>query len=143
MKALLMDCKKYKIKITSLAIRPGDVNPEKIKEKEQECNDCILAFITVEKEDPLERIVPKMAKQILDMAKENKRDNVTICPFAHLSNNLADSEISIKFFNLLKEKLSKKITTIRSHFGSDKDLSLELYGHQDAVRYRQFIRGKI
>tara|TARA_Y100000310_G_C20492488_1_gene719939 strand:+ start:253 stop:471 length:219 start_codon:yes stop_codon:yes gene_type:complete len=48
------------------------------------------------------------------MAKENKRKRVVICPFAHLSNNLADSKESIKFFNLIEKELSKKINTTRS-----------------------------
>ncbi len=60
MKALLMDSKRYMIKVVGLAKRPRSIEPEKIKESEQEVSECILVFITVENDDPLREFFQKL-----------------------------------------------------------------------------------
>lgn len=138
MKTLMFHSKKYEIKIVRLANKPKGINPENVNEKEQKVKDCILAFICVEQGDNLEKFSKNLSEEILKFAKEVKCSKTIICPFAHLSNNLANYKEGIKFFDLLEEELKNEIEVFRSHFGSDKSLLLEVYGHTGAVRFREF-----
>lgn len=49
MRALLFHCHNYGVKIDRLANRPEEITPEEVKEKEQNCKDCIVVLITIEK----------------------------------------------------------------------------------------------
>ena len=138
MKTLMFHTKNYEIKIVRLANKPKGIKPEKVKEKEQKVKDCILSFICVEQEDDLEKFSSELSKEILKFASEVKCLKIVICPFAHLSKNLANYKEGIKFFDFLENKLKNKISIFRSHFGSDKSLILEVYGHAGAVRFREF-----
>ena len=48
MRTLLFHCKNYRVKLGKLADRPKGIVPERVVEKEQHCEDCIVALITVE-----------------------------------------------------------------------------------------------
>lgn len=47
MRALLVHCQNYGVKIGKLATRPKDITPEEVKEEEQNCKNCVVALITV------------------------------------------------------------------------------------------------
>jgi len=130
--------KRYEIEVVRLANKPEGIRPEEVKEKKQKIKDCILVFITVEKGDDIEKISNELSLEVLKFAKEVNCKKTVICPFAHLSNNLANFKEGIKFFDLLEKELTNKIGLHRSHFGSDKTLLLEVYGHAGAVRFREF-----
>jgi threonyl-tRNA synthetase len=72
------------------------------------------------------------------MSQEVKHKNIVILPFAHLSNNLANSEDGIKAIDFIEEKLKQDYHVIRAHFGSHKSLLLDIYGHPGNARYREF-----
>ena len=122
MKSLMFHAKKYEVEITRLSNKPLGIKPEEINEKNQKVSNCILAFINIEKGDALEKTSKKLSEEILKFVEEVKCKKVVICPFAHLSNNLANYKEGIKFFNILEKELNKKIKVYRSHFGSDKEL---------------------
>lgn len=87
----------------------------------------------------IENISKKISKDIIKFCKEVKVSNIVICPFAHLSNDLADYKKGIEFFDLLEKELKKtKLKIIRSHFGSDKSLLLDVVGHKGNVRFREY-----
>jgi len=134
----MFHAKNYEIEIVRLANKPEGIKPENIGEKKQKVKDAILVFICVEKEDSLEEISKSLSNEVLKFAEEVKVNRSIICPFAHLSNNLADYKKGVLFFDFLEGKLKDKIKVFRSHFGSDKDLLLEVYGHTGAVRFREF-----
>ena len=137
MRALLFNAKEYGVKFVSLANKPEGIIPEEIKGKEeQECENCVVAFITIEQGDDEEK-AKGMAKEIKKMCNEVKRDNAVIVPFAHLSNNLGDPKISLQLFKIIEKEL-KGIKFISTHFGSNKSLHLDIYGHQGNARYREF-----
>ncbi len=60
--------------------------------------------------------------------------------FAHLSNKLAPFKTGIYFFDQLEKSLKneRKYEINRTHFGSDKDMLLYLFGHPGNARYREF-----
>ena len=139
MRALLFHCKNYGNKIGKLADRPSNVAPEDIRENEQSCEDCVVALITIEKGDNISINAHALADEIAKMTFEVKRESVVILPFAHLSNNLANSEDSLKCLDIIEKDLAKqKFKVHRSHFGSHKELLLDIYGHPGNARYREF-----
>ena len=138
MRSLLFHCKSYRTKVESLANRPDEISPEEITEKEQLCKNCIVALITVEEQDDPNETSAGVAEEILKMSQEIGRDTVVILPFAHLSNNLAKSKVGIQTIELVENILKQKVKVLRAHFGSHKELLIDIYGHPGNARYREF-----
>lgn len=138
MRSLLFHCKDYGIKITKMANRPKNIINETVCEKEQKCNNCVVALITVEKNDNIKDSIPKLANEIIKMSEEINHKKDVLLPFAHLSNNLADARTSIQALSELEKTLKQKLSIIRAHFGSHKELLLNIYGHPGNARYREF-----
>jgi threonyl-tRNA synthetase len=138
MRTLLFHCRNYRVKIDRLANRPENISPEEVKEKDQALEDCVVALITIEKGDNLKVNCDKLVKEIEIMCKEVSHNKVVVLPFAHLSNNLANSNDGIKAMGLVENELRKKFEVLRAHFGSHKSLLLDIYGHPGNARYREF-----
>lgn len=117
--------------------RPEDITPEEISEKEQYCKDCIVALITVEKGDSVKTSF-NLSEEIAKMCQEVGHRMVVLLPFAHLSNNLANTNEVIKIISSTKENLSMNFDVLKAHFGSHKQLLLDIYGHPGNARYREF-----
>jgi len=140
MKALLFHCKKWAVKFDSLANRPAGIKPESVNGKEeQKCEDCIVAFVTVEKGDDKEAASRGLADEIKKMCKEVGRKDAVVIPFAHLSNNIAESKFSLEILEEVVTLLKKsKLNVIRAHFGSNKSLLMDVPGHVGNARFREF-----
>ncbi len=138
MRALLFHCQNYGVKIDRLANRPEEITAEEVKEKEQNCKDCIVVLITIEKNDNLKKFCSHLVDEIAKMSQEVGHKNIVILPFAHLSNNLAKAKDGIKAIGLIEEILQKSYNVMRAHFGSHKSLLLDIYGHPGNARYREF-----
>ena len=140
MKALLFHASEYGVNFHSFANRPKDVFCEPIDgKKEQKCKNCVVAFVTVEKGDVARKVSDGISKEIVKMCGEIKRKSAAIVPFAHLSNNLEEPKKSFDILERIEKKVGKKgIRTLRSHFGSNKSLHLDVYGHVGNARYREF-----
>jgi len=82
MKSLMFHCKNYEINLTGISNRPRNIKPEKVKEKNQVCKDCIVALITVEKQDNINKCLPELKKEILKFSKEVKSDKIVILPLS-------------------------------------------------------------
>ena len=119
--------------------RPEDITPEEVVENEQSCKDCVVALVTVEKNDDAEKTSSGLSKEVAKMCQEVGHKNIVILPFAHLSNNLAKAKDGIKIISLIEDNLKKEWSVImRAHFGSHKSLLLDIYGHPGNARYREF-----
>ena len=140
MRSLLFHAEEYGVSFKSFANRPKDIFLEDVKGKEeQRCNDCIVAFITIEKGDNKKRVSEGIAKEIKKMCTEVKRNKAVVVPFAHLSNNLCEPKKSFEILESIENKLKgMKLKTMRAHFGSNKALHLDIYGHTGNARYREF-----
>ncbi|MGV8169036.1 MAG: threonyl-tRNA synthetase editing domain-containing protein [Candidatus Nanoarchaeia archaeon] len=140
MRTLMFHCRNYSVKIGKLANRPKGIKPEEIKEKEQHCKDCVVVLLTVETNDHPEKIIPKLTEEIEKASRDTGHKNIVLLPFAHLSKNLASSDEAIKTIDLLEAILSedKNLKVIRGHFGSDKELMIDVFGHKGNARYREF-----
>jgi threonyl-tRNA synthetase len=137
MKALLLHCKNYHIEVRQLANRPINVEPEAVTENSQSQTDCIAVLITIEKKDTIESTTPLIG-EIKKMANDVGRKNVVILPFAHLSSNLASSEISIPILENIKDRLAEEFNVMRGHFVSHKEYLLDVYGHAGNTRFREY-----
>jgi threonyl-tRNA synthetase len=139
MKCLLLHARKYQIRITGLATRPLGVLPEPLKESFQNVDNAVVAFVTMEDGDTFE-MASQASADIRMFAKEVGEQQIVLAPFAHLSNRLADSLSARKLFDEIQAKLtSDGLKTVRTHFGSDKDLLLEVFGHPGNIRFREYV----
>lgn len=138
MKVLLLSCKHFNTKIKKLATRPEGIKPEPVNKKEYFTDKSIVVLITVEKNDDLEDILNKLIDDIKIFSKDTGIKTIVLFPFGHLSNNLASSEETVGFLDLLENKLTNEFEIVRIHFGSHKSLMLDVFGHQGNVRFREF-----
>lgn len=123
----------------SFSNRPGEIEPEELREEKLECRNCVAAFITVEKKDNAVLVARGVSEEIAKMCREVGEKNAVIVPFAHLSSRLAGWKKGVSVFNLVEAKLkSKKLAVKRAHFGSNKSLLLDVFGHAGNVRFREF-----
>lgn len=137
MRALLFHAKEYRMKVTGLATRPKDVRHELVSVPEQDCMNCIVALICVEAGDGGDMIPERLAAEIVKMTQETGHKSIVLAPFAHLSSNLASSEQALMMLDTIQSKLAGQ-QVIRSHFGSDKELLLDIFGHPGNARFREF-----
>jgi hypothetical protein len=137
MRALLCHCRNYKSEVKNLSTTPKGIKPEAISEKIIEMSDVIVVLVTVETGDNIKNQAPLLAEEVRKMCKDTGHSNVILFPFGHLSNKLADSETVTDFLSLLQQEL-KDLNPKRAHFGSDKKLLLDIFGHKGNVRYREF-----
>ena len=86
MKALLAHCRNYRSEVKGLSNMPEGIEPESGENKITEASDAIVAFVTVEGEDDLERITPLLESEIRKMCKDTGHANIVLAPFAHLSS---------------------------------------------------------
>jgi threonyl-tRNA synthetase len=139
MRSVLFHAKNFNTKFHSLANRPKGIVTEKVQGKENQSSaDCIVVFITVEKKDKEKEVVNGISQEILKMSTEISRKNIVLVPFAHLSNNLADPSFALKVIQSIESTLKEKLEVMSAHFGSNKSLLLEIYGHAGNARYREF-----
>ena len=138
MRALLFHCKESSFVITGLATRPKGIIHGEILDENISAQDCILAFVTIENSDSKEKSA-KLVGEILKFCKDTGRENVILCPFAHLSNDLAPSKEALPVFaEISKELKASGVHLTEGHFGSDKELLIHVYGHRGNTRYREF-----
>lgn len=139
MRTVLFHCKTYRSRVGKLADRPYTIAPEPVTEREQTCLDCLVVFITVEKKDVPEIVSVQLAGEIKKMAHDIGRNSIVVFPFAHLSSSLASSSEGLKTLLMVEECLKKDGFDVhRGHFGSHKELLIDVYGHPGNVRFREF-----
>lgn len=139
MKALLLHAEEYGVSFHSFANRPKGVFLEDLNgNEEQTCTDCVVALISIEKGDEI-KAVRKIVGEIEKMCNEIKRNKAVVVPFAHLSNNLGDPKKSFDFLEKVELYLKEDgFKVMRTHFGSNKSLHLDVYGHAGNARFREF-----
>lgn len=138
MRSLLFHCKDFGSVITGLSTRPENIVHGDILDEKQSAHDCVLAFVTIEKGD-IEEKSSALVKEITKFCTDTKHQTVFLCPFAHLSNNLAEAKEAIPVLQkILSDLTATNLKVYEGHFGSDKELLIHLYGHPGNTRYREF-----
>ena len=104
-------------------LKESEKKPKKVKE-------ALVVFIAVEKKDSnIKEVVSELAKNVKDIAKQVKAENIVLYPYAHLSNDLSSPEIAINIFDEAEKSLSKEFKVTRAPFGYYKSFELKVKGH--------------
>jgi threonyl-tRNA synthetase len=142
MKGLIFNCKNFSFRDTELAKRPLNIIPliRKQELKENKYIDRILIFACIENGD-LQKQVNETARHITNLATEwhDGNNNFLLCPFAHLSQELADPITAKKLLDKLFNKLTELGNSVEIlPFGTHKEFTLDVYGYPRATSFFQF-----
>ncbi|MFA5877770.1 MAG: threonyl-tRNA synthetase editing domain-containing protein [Candidatus Staskawiczbacteria bacterium] len=137
MKILMWHCKIFDVNITGVSDRPKTIQPEEQRAGNERMENCIVAMITIEVQDDGSK-AENGQKEIIKFADDTKVKNIVLMPFVHLSNNIADSKVSVELIDLIEVGLKDKFSILKSHFGYHKELLLYTFGHKTNVRFREF-----
>ncbi len=107
--------------------------------------DPLIVFISVEKSDEKADkcgdLIEKAIAEIEDVASKVKTKNVTLFPFAHLSDELAAPQIAIEVLSCIECKLGDRgYGVLRVPFGWYKAFEFKSKGHPLAVLSRSVPR---
>ena len=101
----------------------------------------LIVFACVEKVDGQKNVVEGTVREIKDVASKVKTRNITLFPFAHLSEDLASPFCAIELLKQVEAKLKEDgFLLIRVPFGWYKAFELKSKGHPLAVLSRSVPR---
>lgn len=127
MKILLIHADFIEYEIKERAIEQA----EKFDKKNNRVEECLVAFIAVEKQDEknVDQVVENLFEEIDKVASQLGVKKVVIYPYAHLSSDLASPEIAIKILDMAKEKVGEKYEVSSAPFGWYKSFQIKCKGH--------------
>ncbi|MCC6639353.1 hypothetical protein IT409_02230 [Candidatus Falkowbacteria bacterium] len=138
MRALLLHGNKFKTTVVEESNYPEGIDPEVKKSGNEQMENCLIAFFTVEKgdgEDQLNKFFNELTSSLDQMGLKK----IMIAPFVHLSNNIASPADSKYFYEKLMSKFSNTDYEVKSsHYGYHKSLLLDIKGYPGSFRYREF-----
>ena len=103
MKIISLHCDYITFKPLKKALKqPEELSEE--RKKEIKINECLVILTAIEKSDSI-NLVNKLVKNIEDISKQVKTNNIVLYPYAHLSSNLGSPDLAM---NIL-EKAEKRI----------------------------------
>jgi len=107
---------------------------EKISEEEKagEFINALVVFTAVEKEDEAkpEEIAENAVKEIIDVFRNVKAENIVIYPYAHLSSSLSSPKSAKTILTNIESKLAKMdLPVSRVPFGWYKSFEVSCKGH--------------
>lgn len=139
MKILSLHCDYLKFKPTKKAIKePEELSEE--RKKEIEIKDLLGIFVAVEKNDEknTKKVIEELLNNIVDLLDKTKAKKVVLYPYAHLSSNLAKTDIALNVLIETEIQLKKnKIEVYRAPFGYYKSFELKVKGHPLAELSRE------
>ncbi len=103
--------------------------------------EVLVAFITVESkdEDSVAEVAAEASKDILSTKEQVGAERVMLYPYAHLSNDLAKPDVSIKILDMIEEAVSASGTeVVRAPFGWYKSFEVRCKGHPLSELSRDF-----
>lgn len=103
--------------------------------------DPLIVFACVEKIDGQTNVVEGTVREIKDVASKVKTRNITLFPFAHLSEDLASPFCAVELLTQVEGKLKEDgFLVIRVPFGWYKAFEFKSKGHPLAVLSRSIPR---
>jgi threonyl-tRNA synthetase len=102
------------------------------KQKSMHFENSLVVFTAVEKSDEKdqESAVKNAVKEILDVFKQVKADNIVIYPYAHLSSSLSSPDTAKKILKGMKNAIaSEGLSVERVPFGWYKAFEISCKGH--------------
>ncbi|MBU5678449.1 MAG: threonine--tRNA ligase [Candidatus Aenigmarchaeota archaeon] len=104
---------------------------EKLEKNFEKVDECLVVFVAVEKYDEknVEQVVENLFDEINKVASQLNVKRIVLYPYAHLSSELASSEIAIKILKSAEDKLKEKYEVFRAPFGWYKSFQIKCKGH--------------
>lgn len=103
--------------------------------------NALIIFACVEKVDGETNVVEKTVGEIKDVASKVKTKNITLFPFAHLSEDLASPFCAVELLTQVEAKLKEDgFLVVRVPFGWYKTFEFRSKGHPLAVLSRSIPR---
>ncbi|MEM7816541.1 MAG: threonine--tRNA ligase [Candidatus Aenigmatarchaeota archaeon] len=127
MKILLIHADFIEYEVREKAIEQA----EKLEKNFEKVDECLVVFVAVEKYDEknVEQVVENLFDEINKVASQLAVNRIVLYPYAHLSSELASSEIAIKILKSAEEKLREKYEVFRAPFGWYKSFQIKCKGH--------------
>lgn len=127
MRILLIHSDYMKFEAKKKAIRDA----EEFKEKGQEAENVLVAFIAVEKidEENPDSVIKQLVKEIKGTVKRVGAESIAIYPYAHLSSSLSGVNVARKILDDAYKNLKKEYPTIKAPFGWYKGFEIKCKGH--------------
>jgi uncharacterized protein YbgA (DUF1722 family) len=144
MKVLVFYTRKFAYKMAQQNLSDEEIAifyPDKnLPANTKEHQDCITAFIQVEKEDE-EKDVKSREKKLVNhlkwVTRKNNTTNIVLHSFAHLSDSKASLEFTAQLFNAAQTRLENGgYQTAQTPFGFFLDLNMEAPGFSMARVWR-------
>lgn len=107
-----------------------------------ETENSLLVLLSVEKEDEesktgSDKLVSRALNEIEEIVTQIKVENITLFPFAHLSESLSSPDYAISVLKKLEKKAKKSgLNTLRVPFGWYKNFEFKSKGHPLSVLSR-------
>ena len=129
MKILLLHVDYIKFKPLKKALKNVEALSEKEKD-EKKVEEALVVLTAVEKSDKdSKKVVEELIKNVKEVAKQVKTKNIVLYPYAHLSSDLASSELATKILNETEKELKKNFHVVKAPFGYYKEFELKVKGH--------------
>ena len=139
MRALIVHANHFRSGVEKKSSHVSEAACEELRKKEDSMNECVVAFIHIEKKDGAKQCT-QLGKAIQKIAAEWNTFNILLSGFAHLSSDHADPEIAKQMCENIITFFTEKpeYVTDSSHFGYDKNLLLDVKGHPGSFKFRRF-----
>ena len=131
--------------IEVVPVKKAIKDAEEIKDKNPKRYDEVLVvFTSVEENDEdIPATAKALAKQVSDVAKQVKTDNILLYPLVHLTSKPSAPRVAVKVLSKTEELLKKeKYTVDHSPFGWYKGYTLKCKGHPLSELSREFHAGE-
>lgn len=101
---------------------------EEYRNAEERVDECLVAFISVEKKDD-ETVARKAADEIKDVAEKVGTKRIVLYPYAHLSSDLSDPDTAKGVLSSVEALLKNSFEVHRAPFGWYKSFTISCKGH--------------
>jgi len=131
--------------IEVVPVKKAIKDAEEIREKKPKRYDEVLVvFTSVEEGDEdINATAKALSKEVADVAKQVKTDNILLYPLVHLTSRPSAPSIAVKVLAKTEELLKKeKYTVDHSPFGWYKGYTLKCKGHPLSELSREFHAGE-
>lgn len=138
MKALFFICNRYRAHNLRKSKNAKVSSASSIKKRTEQMADCLGVFLCIESGDGLGE-ARRCVNDIKKACKTSKLKNVLIAPFAHLSHRLANPKKALDLIMNIEACLSAgRHCVLRSSFGFDKSLFLDVKGCNGNIKWRSY-----
>jgi len=133
--------------ITYKPLQKAIQKAEETEPVEKRVEDCLVVFVSVEKEDELNQaaVAEKAVSEIEDVAGKVSALRVVVYPWVHLTSNPSSPEAALSILKDIEKKLKEKgrYEVVRAPFGYYKQFTIKCKGHPLSELSREIKAGEL